>query len=98
MEKEISKMTDIFSQINQKKINTKVEARQKAPDAHHLSCSNYMRLKADEYLQIVNGSFGKCLHDLSPFSYVLQKRAGNEPKKWKCDYLKRYIDRNIDFT
>ena len=99
MQNEISKMNEIFYQISKKKTPKKVEPRRKPPDLDQLRYRKQTSpLKADEYLDIVNGSFGECLHELSPFSYVQQKRAGNEPKNWKCGYLKRYIDRNIDFA
>ena len=60
--------------------------------------SKYPKLKAAEYVKIVNGSFGNCSHPLSPYTFVRQKHIGKEPKNWKCKYLKAYITKNIDFT
>ena len=76
----------------------KVKPRRKPPPASQLTYSNYSKLKADEFIKIVNDSFGSCSHPLSPFDFVLRKLAGKEPNNWKCKHLKSYIDQNIDFS
>ena len=76
----------------------KVKPKRQPMPASQLSFRKYPKLKADEFIRIVNGSFGACSHPLSPFDFVLQKNARKEPKMWKCEYLKAYIDKNIDFN
>ena len=89
--------TEIFK-VEKLREGLKVKPIRKPLSASKRRYSNYSKIKAHEYIKIVNESFGDCPHPLGPFDFVRLKLAGEEPKNWRCEYLKEFIDMNIDFT
>ena len=96
MKEEVKKMNEIFSKISSGEESSELTPRREPPS--EVTYRKYQKLTANEYIELVNGSFGECSHSLSPYFYILNKRAGHALAKWKCNYLQYYIDKNIDFT